>query len=95
MSWGIEYDSYLSGVSISGLQDKLTENEDLLQMYRDSLLILCAGTPADVKDEEGNITHWDEFVNMRFNETWNEMLETMCLITRIKDCMESENKKDC
>lgn len=68
MGWGTVVNNvYLSRISAQGAESEQESEEQLIQMYRDELMILAASTPRDIKDEDGT-EQWEYYIRRRVAE---------------------------
>lgn len=78
MGWGIEVNGlYLSRVRKDDLPNKLQENNDLIQMYRDELIALAAYQGATYNDGESECSIIDHAVR-RVPEILEGLQEAYC-----------------
>lgn len=78
MSWGITIkDLFVSRVSKDSIATEIEEQERLVRLYEDDLLVMCAESPRDYKDEVGNLITWEEHITMKFRQTIEEYKEAV------------------
>ena len=92
MSWGTsyKYDGYLSHITINELESRREDEMRLVDMYFRELLAYAAQTPPPTaKNDEGYEYPYPEFLAMKFKEYRECIEESLMLIARIDDCLET------
>ena len=95
MGWGITIkEVYVSRATKEGLDAQIEEQEDLQRMYEDELLIMCAESPRDVKNDDGNVVTWEEHISFKFRETIQNYKECVRRLNLLYIAKESETEDD-
>ena len=92
MGWGIEYThkGLISNVLKDEIEAEIQQCEDLRKHYRDTLLCLSVSSAHEVKDNEGGVFFWEDYVKMRFTEIFDEMMENENLLIRLYQARDSK-----
>jgi len=93
MEWGLTFkDVYLSRVHLAEVDCELEDVTRDINTIKDTLLVLAASTPRDVKDEEGVIEAWEEKIVREVNYALEELSDLMVkryLLRLAQECPES------
>jgi hypothetical protein len=77
MGWGIEVPCYLSKVTKSELNQLVEDTQEEIDIFKNDVLMHIAATPRDFKDELGYPLSWEEYIQCKFSQQWQDYRESI------------------
>jgi len=92
MGWGIKYSDYLNKIHPRELESKIEDAENYIKSLEFDLVGLSASSPHEVKDSEGGIWGWIDYVTNKVKTTLEELQEQYVLLYKYRTCLNDTGK---